>query len=111
MNQAGLGVDRIYEEMLRLGKGMPRYWADEGTARMTLPARTHEAFAHIVADEERAGARLQLDDLILLRALVEKDALDRWSAGRCLQLPEETVTEALVSLRSRRYVTAYGRGR
>jgi ATP-dependent DNA helicase RecG len=111
VNRAGLGVDRIWEELLRLGKGMPRYDADESLVRLTLPTRAHPAFARFVAEETREGRKLDLDDLILLRALTDRGILDRWSAADRLQLPEEESAARLVSLRERGYVTAHGRGR
>ena len=111
VNRAGLGVDRIYEELLRLGKGMPRYEADESMVRLTLPTRTQPTFARFVAAETREGRRLDLDDLIALRAVTERGLLDRWSAAQRLQLSEEEAAARLVSLRERRYLAPQGRGR
>ena len=111
VNRAGLGVDRLYLDLLRLGKGMPRYEADEATVRLTLPTRTHEGFARFVARERRENRDLDLDDLILLRALAERGELDRWGAARALQLGEDDAAERLVSLRERGYLQPRGRGR
>lgn len=88
MNRAGVGVGRIYEELLRLGKGMPRYRADESHVRLVLPTKSNQAFAQFVAEETRMGSSLDRDDLILLWAMTERGVLDRWSAARHLQLPE-----------------------
>jgi ATP-dependent DNA helicase RecG len=111
VNRAGLGVDRICEELLRLGKGMPRYEADEGHVGLTLSTRTHTPFARFIAEETRAGRRLDLDDLLLLRGLAERGFLDRWSAADRLQLPEDDAAVRLVSLRERGYLGVQGRGR
>ncbi len=111
VNRAGLGVDRIYDELLRLGKAMPGYEADESMVRVTLPTRTHPAFARFVAAETRAGKKLELDDLIVLRSITDRGFLDRWSAAQRLQLPEEDSAARLVSLRGRGYLVAHGRGR
>jgi len=111
VNRAGLGVDRIYEELLRLGKGMPRYSGDEAHVRLSLPRATHAAFAQFVATETRENRVLDLDDLIALRAVCDRGHLDRWSAAECLQLPEEDAAERLVSLRGRGYLMPQGRGR
>ena len=35
VNRAGLGVDRIYEELLAMGKYLTRYDADESHVRLT----------------------------------------------------------------------------
>lgn len=111
VNRAGLGVDRIYEELLRLGKRVPRYEADEGQVRLTIPTRTDEAFARFVAEEARARRKLELDDLILLRAAADRGAVDRWAGGRALQLTEEEAARRLVALRERGLLAPEGRGR
>lgn len=111
VNRAGLGVDRIFEEMLRLGKPSPRYEGDESHVRLSVFIRTHLPFARFVAEETRAGRKLDLDDLILLRGLTDRGSLDRWSATDALQLTEEDAAERLVSLRERGYLTPQGRGR
>jgi ATP-dependent DNA helicase RecG len=111
VNRAGLGVDRLYLDLLRLGKGMPRYEADEATVRLILPTRTHEGFVRFITRERREGRELDLDDLILLRSLAERGEIDRWSAARALQLGEDEAAERLVSLRERGYLQPRGRGR
>ncbi len=111
VNRAGMGVDRIYEELLKLGKGMPRYDADEGHVQLTLPTRTHESFARFVAEERRAARRLDLNDLIILRGVTARGYLDRWSAAERLQLSPDESAATLVSLRARGYLLPQGRGR
>ena len=53
---------------------------------------------------------VNLDDLILMRALADRGHLDRWGAAKHLQLPEQAAAESLASLRTRGYVTPQGRG-
>lgn len=111
VERAGLGVDRIYEELLRLGKGLPTYDADEAHVRLVLPTRSDAEFAQFVAAERREGRALELDDLILLRGAVERGVLDRWSGSDLLQLSEEEAASRLADLRKRGYLTPQGRGR
>ena len=110
-NRASLGVARIYEELLSLGKDLPRYEADESHVRLVLPTRTHLDFVRFVYEVRRSGGELSLDDLILFRGLIKRRSLDRWSAAELLQLPEEEAAAKLVSLRERGYLVAQGRGR
>ena len=110
-NRASLGVARIYEELLSLGKDLPRYEADESNVRLVLPTRTHLDFVRFVHEVRRSGGELSLDDLILFRGLKKRRSLDRWSAAELLQLPEEEAAAKLVSLRERGYLVAQGRGR
>lgn len=111
VNRVGLGVDRIYEGLLRLGKGVPVYEADEAHVRLSLPLETDERFALFVAREERRAGPLELDDLLLLRALTGVASLDRWSAGRVLQIAEDQAAHTLAALRGRGYLVVRGRGR
>ena len=111
VNRADLGVDRIYEETLLLGKDLPRYDADESHVRLVLPTRTHAHFVRFVHEVRRGGGEPGLDDLILLRGLARRGSLDRWTAAELLQIPESEAAARLVSFRERGYLAAQGRGR
>ena len=111
VNRVGVGVDRIFDGLLRLGKSLPRYAADEAHVRLTIPLETHDAFALFVAGEERDGNRLEMDDLLLLRAFVRTSSIDRWSAAKILQLPQDEAALKLVHLREKGYLVVRGRGR
>lgn len=111
VNRAGIGVDRIHDELLRLGKAMPRYDGDESHVRLVLPTATHQEFARFVARETRLGRTLDLDDLIVLRGVMERGYIDRRVAAERLQLPQASASERLISLRERGYLIAHGRGR
>ena len=111
VNRLGLGVDRIYEESLSLGKDLPRYKADESHVKLVLPTRTHTDFARFVQDMRSGGEELGVDDLIVLRGLARRPVLDRWSASRLLQLSADEAAEILVSLRMRGFLAPQGRGR
>ncbi len=110
VNRAGLGVDRLYEESLRAGKGPPHYHATESYVRLILYTRTHMSFAAFVARERRRGMNLSLDDLLLLERLTWVSNLDRWSAAEILGDEERQAADRLVSLRERGYVAPEGRG-
>jgi len=111
VNRVGLGVDRIYEELLRLGKDVPRYSADEMHVRLLVPLETHTEFALFVSREERRGQTWELDDLLILRSFLHLSLLDRWRAAQVLQLSEEEAADRLARLRQTGYLVARGRGR
>ena len=111
VNRAGLGVDRIYEELLLPGKDLPRHDADESHVRLVLSTRTHAHFMRFVHEVRRGGGEFGLDGLIRLRGLTRRGSLDRWTAAELLQLPEGEPATRLVSLRKRGDLAARGRGR
>ena len=76
------------------------------------PTRSHAAFARFVAEETRRGRSLDLDDLIVLRAVADRARLDRWSAAKALQtLDDAEAAPRLASLKERGYLLANGRGK
>ncbi|MDE2906234.1 MAG: putative DNA binding domain-containing protein [Acidobacteriota bacterium] len=112
VNRAGMGVDRIYEELLRLGKPMPTYETDVGHVRLILKTRSHAPFARFAAEEARQGRPLDLDDLLVLRGVTDRMHLDRWSAARALQTEDEAeAARRLAALRTRGYLVPHGRGK
>ena len=110
VNRAGLGVDRLYLESLRAGKGPPRYRAEPSYVRLTLYTRTNVRFTAFVAGERQRGKDLSLDDLLILERLTHELVLDRWSVADYLGVPETKAATTLVSLRERGYVAPEGRG-
>jgi len=111
VNRVGLGVDRIYDGQLRLGKMQPQYTADESHVRLTLPLDVHEPFVAFIMQEERRDRDLLLEDLMILRALMMIPSLDRWSAAKIIQMSEEDAAQKMIALREAGYLVARGRGR
>lgn len=111
VNRVGMGVDRIYEGLLRLGKDVPRYSADEAHVRLTISLESNTQFALFVAEQARLGHELTLDQLLLLKALVSRSSLDRWSAAPRLQTVEDEAALVLAQLRRLGYIVVQGRGR
>ena len=111
VERIGVGVDRIFDDVLRNGKDLPRYASDESYVRLTIPLTFHNDFAAFVASEEKNGLRLELDDLLILRSLVNRPAVDRWTAAQILQKSETDAAEQLVRLRELGYLIVRGRGR
>lgn len=111
VDRAGVGVDRIYERLLRSGARLPIYTADQSSVTISLPRGGDDEFAAWVVEWEAEGGELDLDRLIVLRRLVDVGSLDRWSAAECLQLSESAAGERLASMRSEGLLVARGRGR
>ncbi len=111
VNRVGLGVDRIYDELLRLGKDLPRYEVSESYVKLIIPTVSHAGFARFVAESGRRDETLDRDDLIVLRSLITLFELDRWSAAEVLHLSDRDAASVLISLRERGFLNVSGRGR
>lgn len=111
VNRVGLGVDRIFEGLLRTGARPPTYTADEVSVSVSLPLGGSDEFAAWIVEHEDAGETLGLDDLIVLRRLIDAGSIDRWSAAENLQLNETNAANHLAEMRRRGLVVARGRGR
>lgn len=111
VNRAGIGVDRIYEGLLRLGNTLPSYQAEPEQVSLTLPRAGSDDFAAWVYEWEAQQGELDLDELIVLRRLVDVASIDRWTAQRYLQLDDEAAASRLADMRRRRLLVVHGRGR
>ena len=110
VNRMGLGVDRIFDETLRDGKDFPRYESEIGMVKLTLPTVTHSGFARFVANCDLSGGRLELDDLMIMRSLMTREELNRWSAADVLGIAETEAAFRLASLNARGFLQVRGRG-
>jgi ATP-dependent DNA helicase RecG len=111
VNRVGLGVDRIFEGLLRSGARAPTYAADEISVSLTLPLGGSDEFAAWVVEHEKEGDPLTLDDLIVLRRVVDAGSIDRLTASDQLQLNDTDSANHLADMRGRGLLVARGRGR
>ena len=111
VNRVGLGVDRIYEGLLRTGARTPTYRADEMSVSLTLPLGGSDEFAAWIVEHEKGREPLDLDDLIVLRRLMDSGSIDRHTASEQLQLNETDAANHLAEMRRRGLLVARGRGR
>jgi ATP-dependent DNA helicase RecG len=111
VNRVGLGVDRIFEGLLRAGARPPAYTADEISVSVALPLGGSDEFAAWIVEYERQKEPLSLDDLIVLRRLMDSGSIDRWAAAECLQMNEADAANHLSEMRQRELLIARGRGR
>jgi ATP-dependent DNA helicase RecG len=110
-NRAGLGVDRIFEGLLRSGARPPTYRADEASVSVSLPLGGSDELAAWTVEHEQTSEALSLDDLIVIRRLMDTGLIDRRSAAEHLQLSESDAANQLAEMRRRRLLIARGRGR
>ena len=110
VDRAGVGVDRIYERLLRFGARLPTYTADQSSVSLSIPMGGSDEFAAWVVEREAEAGELDLDRLILLRRLVDVGSLDRRAAAERLQLGDDQAAERLTAMRREGLLVVRGRG-
>ena len=111
VNRTGMGVDRMYMELLRQGKGPPEYRDSAESVQLVIPTEADPDFVRFAREEEQAGRALDLDDLIVLHGMTRRGALNAQDAGTLLQRPWQEAQSKLAQLRERGYLVPTGAGR
>jgi len=109
----GRGVDRIFLGQLRYGRAAPDYSGSTSNAVRLVLAGGEESrqFAVFVAEQERAGTPLLLDDLLLLDQLRRERRIDAPTAGALIQKGAVAGRMALERLTESGFVEARGEKR
>lgn len=111
VNRAGMGVDRMYMELLRQGKGRPEYRDSAESVQLVIPTEVNPDFVRFAREEEQAERALDLDGLIILHGMTQRGALNAREAGEMLQQPWQEAQPKLAQLRERGYLVPAGSGR
>lgn len=112
MERAGMGVNRLFRQLLRKGKGTPEYDVTPESVRLTLEGgNLDENFARFISDEESRGHLFGLDMLILLSTLKRARVVERASAARLCQRTERQISTTLHKMVDLGYLERVGAGR
>jgi ATP-dependent DNA helicase RecG len=112
--RTGRGIDRIYEGMLRYGRPVPDYtMSDDTSVVLAMPKSDADvAFLEmILRHEERTGAAMPIDSLIILSRLRYERRLTTLDLMVNTQKSEQTTRTALEKLVEAGLVDAHGAGR
>ena len=112
--RTGRGIDRIYEGMLRYGRPSPDYSMSDASSVVLLMARADADIAFlemILSCEERTGAPMPIDSLIVLSRLRQERRLTTADLVQSMQKPETATRAALEKLVEAGLVEAQGTGR
>lgn len=84
------GIDTIFYEQVRNGRPAPSYdRSDETGVVLVLPGGAANLdFVRLVAEENRAGRVLGLDELLILNALWQERQITTKAAAKLIQKPE-----------------------
>jgi ATP-dependent DNA helicase RecG len=97
----GRGIDRIYDGQVRYGRPLPDYSRSdrEAVRLLLLGGEASLAFSTFVYEQDRAGQRLQFDELLVMNHLQQERRVDTRTVGQLTQRGEahaRAVLERLV---------------
>jgi len=97
VERTGRGIDTIFEGQLRNGRPAPDYSRSNDTAVViVLPGGAASLeFARFVIEQEQAGRRLGLDDLLILNEIQHERRIDLARAMELTQKPTAPVRASL----------------
>ncbi len=111
VERAGVGVDKMYQLMLRHGKEPPEYTTYPDSVGVTLLGTGFDAaFVRFVARQQEEMQTLSLDMLIVLSRLGREREATRAELAQALQLPEDRTPRLLTLMEERGLIEASGRG-
>jgi len=112
--RTGRGVDLIFEGLLRYGRPAPDYSRSDSTGvilRMSNAAADTEFLRMVLQEEERTGARLPLQSLMILARLREERRLGTVELASGMQRSEAQTRSILERLVEMGMIEARGTGR
>lgn len=112
IEQAGVGVDKMFSLMLRHGKEPPEYTTYSDAVQITLHSLGFNAeFVSFVAQKQEEKLTISLDMLIVLSVLAREGESTRQTLAHALQLPEERTPRLLRQMEEMGFVARVGTGR
>ncbi|MBI3913078.1 MAG: AAA family ATPase [Chloroflexi bacterium] len=100
VERTGRGIDTIFEGQLRNGRPAPDYSrSNDAAVIIVLPSGSANLdFARFVIEQEQAGRRLGLDDLLILNEIQRERRIDLARAMELTQKPTAPVRSSLEHL-------------
>jgi ATP-dependent DNA helicase RecG len=112
VERAGVGVDKMYQLMLKHGKELPEYTSYPDAVTLSLHNPGFDAdFVRFVARKQEQMQTLSLDMLMVLSRLGREGVASRLELSRALQLPEDRTPRLLQMMGERGLLTVSGRGK
>jgi ATP-dependent DNA helicase RecG len=109
VEEIGIGVDRVYEALLRSGKEPPIFDSRDEQVTCTIPnGSLDEALVRFIEDEAGRGDGMTLDELLLINHVKQHQSIDRATAARSIQRSETAATSVLSRLVDRNILRRHG---
>lgn len=112
VNRTNLGIGRMFAALLIEGKEPPCLQEIGESVVVTFHKRELNAALRLfVAEETGRGRHLGVDELLLIRYLLQHPEVDTTTAAALCQRPEANVRESLAAMESAGYLEHGGTGR
>ena len=112
INRSNLGMSRMFSALLMEGKDPPRINEIGESVVLSFPKRDLNAqFRMFIAEEGERGRILDVDELLLLKYLIQHPEVDTGTAASLCQRNETEVRDRLSRMESAGYVEHGGQGR
>lgn len=113
VERTGRGIDTIYYEQLRNGRPAPSYSRSSETSVVLIfpGGKANQSFVRLVAEEDKSGHILSLEELYILNKLLFERRLTASEIARSIQKPESDARSSLEGLIERGLVEARGERR
>ena len=110
VEEVGVGVNRVYEILLRSGKEPPIYEATEHQVRCVVQGgELDKEFIEYIEELGADGRGITLDELLLLHHIKRHGSIDRGEAARITQRSERIAHEVLSRIVERGVLEQVGR--
>ena len=112
VNRSNLGINRMFSALLMEGKEPPHIREIGESVLVSFPRRDlNAAFRMFVAEESRHGRDLDVDELLLLRHLIQHPEIDTGTAATLCQRSEIEIREKLSGMEAAAHIEHGGKGR
>lgn len=112
IERAGVGVDKMYQLLLRHGKEPPEYVCYPDSVNLIIRNPEFDVeFVRFVARKQEEMQTFSLDILIVLAQLKRYGEATREDLARALQLPTERILRILSVMEEARLIARIGRGK
>ena len=109
VEEIGIGVDRVYEALLRSGKEPPMFESRDDQVTCTIPNGSLDgAFVRFVEERSSKGDGMSLDELIVIHHVKVHQSIERATTARIIQRPDAVAASVLSGLVDRNILKRIG---
>jgi len=111
VKRSGIGIDRMYEHLLNVGKEPPYFRDEHQEVTLTIYDNIDEDFAKYLHRLKKEGKLLPLDEMLILSKLKGREKITTNEASKIIQRPIEDARKLLDRMHNNRQLDRHGGGR